>query len=56
MDAQIEKLNSADVLVLTMPMWNYSVPAIMKAWIDQILLPGKTFSLNKEEGVKVFIK
>ena len=51
-DAQIEKFNSADVLVLTMPMWNYSVPAIMKAWIDQILLPGKTFSLNKEEGVK----
>ena len=42
-DAQIEKFNSADVLVLTMPMWNYSVPAIMKAWIDQILLPGKNF-------------
>ena len=51
-DAQIEKFNDADILVLTMPMWNYSVPAIMKAWIDQILLPGKTFSLNKEEGIK----
>ena len=34
---QIEKFKEADVLVLTMPMWNYSVPAIMKAWIDQIL-------------------
>jgi FMN-dependent NADH-azoreductase len=50
-DAQIEKFNDADILVLTMPMWNYSVPAIMKAWIDQVLLPEKTFSINKEEGI-----
>ena len=50
-DAQIEKFNDADILVLTMPVWNYSVPAIMKAWIDQVLLPGKTFSINKEEGI-----
>ncbi|MEC8753942.1 MAG: NAD(P)H-dependent oxidoreductase [Verrucomicrobiota bacterium] len=50
-DAQIEKFNDADILVLTMPMWNYSVPAIMKAWIDQVLLPGKTFSISKEEGI-----
>ncbi len=49
---QIEKFKEADVLVLTMPMWNYSVPAIMKAWIDQILLPGYTFSLSKENGVQ----
>ena len=50
-DAQIEKFNDADILVLTMAMWNYSVPAIMKAWIDQVLLPEKTFSINKEEGI-----
>ena len=49
---QIEKFKEADVLVLTMPMWNYSVPAIMKAWIDQILLPGYTFSVSKEDGVQ----
>ena len=51
-NGQIEKFKKADVLVLTMPMWNYSVPAIMKAWIDQILLPGHTFSINKEDGVQ----
>ena len=49
---QIEKFKEADVLVLTMPMWNYSVPAIMKAWIDQILLPGYTFSVSKEDGAQ----
>ncbi len=49
---QAEQFNEADVLVLTMPMWNFGVPAIMKAWIDQILCPGLTFSISKEEGVK----
>jgi FMN-dependent NADH-azoreductase len=47
-----EAFNEADVLVLTMPMWNFTVPAIMKAWMDQILSPGLTFSISKEEGVK----
>ena len=49
---QAEAFNEADVLVLTTPMWNFSVPAIMKAWMDQILCPGLTFSISKEEGIK----
>ena len=49
---QAEAFNAADVLVLTMPMWNFSVPAIMKAWMDQVLSPGLTFSISKDEGVK----
>ena len=47
-----EAFNEADVLVLTMPMWNFAVPAIMKAWMDQILCPGLTFSISKDEGIK----
>jgi FMN-dependent NADH-azoreductase len=49
---QAENFNNADVLVLTMPMWNFTVPAIMKAWIDQVLSPGLTFSISKEDGIK----
>ena len=49
---QAESFNAADVLVLTMPMWNFSVPAIMKAWMDQVLCPGLTFTISPEEGVK----
>ncbi|VGO17092.1 FMN-dependent NADH-azoreductase 1 [Pontiella desulfatans] len=48
---QAELFNAADVLVLTMPMWNFSSPAIMKAWTDQILCPGLTFEMA-ENGVK----
>jgi FMN-dependent NADH-azoreductase len=51
-DAQAEVFNQADVVVLTLPMWNYSVPAIMKAWLDQILVPNRTFTVTKEDGVK----
>jgi FMN-dependent NADH-azoreductase len=49
---QAEAFNEADVLVLTMPMWNFTIPAIMKAWMDQVLCPGLTFSISKEEGIK----
>ncbi len=49
---QAEAFNAADVLVLTMPMWNFTVPAIMKAWMDQILCPNLTFTISPEEGVK----
>lgn len=37
-------LNGADILVLTAPMWNGGVPAILKAWIDQVIMPNVTFS------------
>jgi FMN-dependent NADH-azoreductase len=49
---QAELFNAADVLVLTMPMWNFTIPAVMKAWMDQILCPGLTFTVSREEGVK----
>ena len=45
---QGELFNQADVLVLTTPMWNYSIPAILKAWIDQIIAPGITFKMEKD--------
>lgn len=41
-------LMDADVLVLTMPVWLNSMPAILKAWLDQVLVPGKMFNLGPE--------
>ncbi len=45
-----EMFNKADVLVLTMPMWNFGVPAIMKAWMDQVITPNLTFVFEPTEG------
>ncbi len=48
--------NEADVLVLTMPMWNFGPPAIMKAWFDQVFTPGKTFEFGLAEGGGIVIR
>jgi FMN-dependent NADH-azoreductase len=45
---QAAKLNSADVLVITTPMWNYSVPSILKSWIDHVFSPGMTFTVERD--------
>ena len=45
---QGEALRQADVLVLTMPMWGAGVPAIMKAWLDQVMSPGILFDYTTE--------
>lgn len=40
---QCARFVGADILVLTAPVWNYSVPAILKAWIDVMIAPNYTF-------------
>lgn len=47
-----EQLKQSDVVVLTMPMWNFSMPAIMKAWLDQVIIPGATFEFEEGGTIK----
>ncbi len=48
--ALIGELRRADVLILAAPLYNYGLPASLKAWIDQIVRPGETFSFDLERG------
>jgi FMN-dependent NADH-azoreductase len=43
-DALIAELELADEYVIGVPMHNFSVPSVLKLWIDQISRAGKTFS------------
>jgi len=43
-DALIAELQSAQTLLITAPIYNFTVPAALKAWIDQIARIGHTFS------------
>src|ERR1700676_3617017 len=43
-DRLIEELLAADTIVIGAPMYNFSISAPLKAWIDQIVRIGKTFS------------
>ena len=45
-DALIAELRAADVLLITTPMYNFSIPSALKAWIDQIVRIGQTFSYD----------
>ena len=45
-DRLIAELQSADILLLTVPMYNFSVPSALKAWIDQVVRIGHTFSYD----------
>jgi FMN-dependent NADH-azoreductase len=38
----LAELDAADVLVVGAPMYNYSLPSTLKAWVDRIHVPGVT--------------
>ncbi|RNM09244.1 FMN-dependent NADH-azoreductase [Dickeya undicola] len=60
--AYINELFAADVIVIGVPMYNFSIPSQLKGWIDRVLVAGRTFRYteNGSEGLlptgkKVFI-
>jgi len=47
-DRLVDELLAADVVVLGAPMWNLSIPASLKAWIDLIVREGRTFAFTAQ--------
>lgn len=45
-DVLIGEVQAADTLLITAPIYNFGVPAALKAWIDQIVRIGHTFSYD----------
>jgi len=43
-DTLIGELQAADTLLLAVPIYNFSVPAALKCWIDQVTRIGRTFA------------
>lgn len=52
-DTLISELQKADTIVIGVPVYNFSVPANLKAWIDLVARAGVTFSYteNGPEGL-----
>lgn len=42
-DQLTDELLESDLLVIATPMWNFGIPSALKAWIDLVVRPGKTF-------------
>ncbi|MDD9910327.1 MAG: NAD(P)H-dependent oxidoreductase [Ahrensia sp.] len=50
-DALVRELQAADVIVIGVPIYNFSVPATLKAWIDQVARANVTFRYTPDGPV-----
>lgn len=50
-DNYISELKDADALVLAVPMYNFSTPSTVKAWVDHIARAGVSFSYGENGPV-----
>jgi len=44
----VQQFLAADVVVIGAPMYNFSIPSQLKAWIDRLAQPGRTFSYTEK--------
>jgi FMN-dependent NADH-azoreductase len=44
----LEELLAADIVVIGAPMYNFSIPSQLKAWIDRVVVAGKTFRYTEK--------
>ncbi len=49
-DKLIAEVSAADVILISSPMYNYGMPAQLKAWFDQIVRIDKTFDFDLARG------
>ncbi len=60
-DTLIAELKAADILIIGLPMYNFSVPSMLKAWNDHVARAGATFKYTDTgpvgllENKKVFL-
>ncbi|MFJ4590292.1 FMN-dependent NADH-azoreductase [Pseudomonas moraviensis] len=50
-DQLVDELFTHDLLLISTPMYNFSVPSGLKAWVDQIVRLGLTFDHTLDNGV-----
>ncbi|MCG9759095.1 MULTISPECIES: FMN-dependent NADH-azoreductase [Pseudoalteromonas] len=51
-DEIIKEVVNADIIVIASPMYNYGMPAVLKAWFDLAIRVDKTFSFDLARGDK----
>lgn len=55
-DELTQKVIEVDFIVLATPMYNFSIPGIVKAWFDAIIQKGKTFGFTAEGKMEGLLK
>jgi len=47
----VERLMAAEALVFCYPAWSFGPPAILKGWLDRVMLPGVSFHIHPDGSV-----
>ena len=55
-DALINELIAADLVVFSIPMYNFSIPSTFKAYIDNLVRVGRTFSVGADGQFEGLLK
>jgi len=52
-DEAVAQLLHADIIVISIPLYNFTIPAVLKGWVDHVVRGGKTFSYQtgRPEGL-----
>lgn len=53
-DALINDLKGADIIILATPMYNFSIPSTLKAYLDHIMRFNETFTLASPEEARPY--
>lgn len=54
-DQLVDELIAADVLVIGTPLYNFGMPAALKAWIDQVVRPGRTVDIDESNPLDPYV-
>lgn len=49
-DVLVDELIASDLLVIAAPMYNFGMPAQLKAWIDNVVRVGRTFGFDRSRA------
>ncbi len=55
-DVLIDELHASDILVMGAPMYNFTIPASLKAYFDLIARPGETFNYTNTGSLMGLVK
>jgi FMN-dependent NADH-azoreductase len=47
-DTLVDEVEAASLIVIGVPMYNFSIPSALKAWIDHVIRAGRTFHYTAE--------
>jgi putative NADPH-quinone reductase len=52
LESHVSRLRGADALILQFPVWSFGLPAMLKGWLDRLMMPGVAFDLSDPARLK----